>query len=329
MRGRETVNISTPTSRSSVFHSSLCVRKHKFAKKEFNEISLFYCVVPTIRAIFQLKTMAARKEATNFAKSERNISKTDNNIDNARRNEQRYLLLSTTYGLNSSHTKKIHVGLQSTNDGCFAPVVKLTGNYAEGICFDVVAWQQFQANMEHMNLYLNEYQKIKPDPIIIENISINFTTAYGARAVLVTYKENKNYVADDKEGEEESQPPPLKKRKTYAVAIVMQKTTFLGLENIRKCVDAHLMQLVSIVDDVNVTAKYLVNEIELKLPSSYIDHEIIKLTVKGNYQEIERNVQTQINNLTFLDSYFNIVIVELLSLRLNEIIRIILLKRES
>lgn len=288
----------------------------------------------TIRVILQVKTMATRKEVTNFAKSERNreIRKTDNNptidIDNARRHEQRYLLLSTTYGLNSSHTKKIHVGLQSRNNGNFVPVVKLSGNYAEGICFDVNTWRQFQANMEHMNLYLNENLKIKPDPIIIENISINFTTAYGARAVLVAYKENKDHVADGIAEEEEAQPP-LKKRKTYAVAIVMQKTTFLGLEHIRKCVDAHLTQLVSIVDTVDATVRYLINEIELKLPSSYIDREIIKLTIKGNYQEIERNVQTQINNLTFLDVYFDIVFVELLTLRFNEIVRIILLKRES
>ena len=305
-------------------------------KKEFHAVSPFCRVVVTIRVILQVKTMTMRKEVTNFAKSERNrdIRKMDNNdsidIDNARRHEQRYLLLSTTYGLNSSHTKKIHVGLQSKNDGSFVPAVKLSGNYAEGICFDVNTWRQFQANMEHMNLYLNENLKIKPDPIIIENISINFTTAYGARAVLVAYKENKDHVVADKvEEKEEESHPPLKKRKTYAVAIVMQKTTFLGLEHIRKCVDAHLTQLVSIVDTVDVTARYLINEIELKLPSSYIDREIIKLTIKGNYQEIERNVQTQISNLTFLDVYFNIVFVELLTLRFNEILRIILLKRES
>lgn len=282
--------------------------------------------------------MVTRREVADFAKSDRNrdIRRMANNdgidIDNARRHEQRYLLLSTTYGLNSSHTKKIHVGLQSRNDGSFVPAVKLSGNYAEGICFDANTWRQFQANMEHMNLYLNENLKIKPDPIIIENISIIFTTAYGARAVLVAYKENKDHASEDKaeeEEEEEESQPPLKKRKTYAVAIVMQKTTFLGLEHIRKCVDAHLTQLVSIVDTVDVTARYLINEIELKLPSSYIDREIIKLTIKGNYQEIERNVQTQISNLTFLDVYFNIVFVELLTLRFNEILRIILLKRKS
>lgn len=79
--------------------------------------------------------------------------------------------------------------MQATSDGYFVPVVKLTGNYAEGICFDVNAWREFQSCIEHMNLYLSEEQKSRSDPININNtISINFITAYGARAV--AYKEN-------------------------------------------------------------------------------------------------------------------------------------------
>jgi len=49
---------------------------------------------------------------------------------------QQYLLLSTTYPLNSSHMKKLHIELQFTKEGIFEPIVKLTGNYAEGISFD-------------------------------------------------------------------------------------------------------------------------------------------------------------------------------------------------
>lgn len=61
----------------------------------------------------------------------------------------------------------------------------------------------------------------------------------------------------------------------------MQKATFQGLENIAKCVDAHLSQLISIVDTVNECLKYVINEINVKLSTSYIDSEIIKLTVEG------------------------------------------------
>ncbi|XP_050460120.1 uncharacterized protein LOC126856006 [Cataglyphis hispanica] len=272
------------------------------------------------------KVSSERKKLTDFVKSTHvcDINKSGLKTDFDRRNDQRYLLLSTTYELNASYTKKIHVGLQATSENCFVPIVKLTGNYADGICLDTDTWQQFQISMEQMKQYLCENQKSKPSPIIINNISIGFTTAYGTRAVIVSYKENAGQPANNNETEEQ---PPLKKQKTYSVAIVMQKTTFVGLEDIARCVDAHLARLIPITDTVNECSKYLINEIELKLPSSYVDCEIIKLTIRGNFEEIERDVRTQINNLPFLDVYFNIVFEELLSLGFNEIVRIILLKR--
>lgn len=272
--------------------------------------------------------MASAKKVANFVRTEHVCDVNNIVIDD--RNERNHLLLSTTYGLNSSHTKKIHVGLQATNEGNFAPIVKLTGNYTDGICFDYNTWQQFQQScMEHMKLYLCEEQKTQSSPIIVGNISVNFTSAYGSRAVLVAYKENNaDSSMSNAETEDQAQPPMKKKRKSFNVAVVMQKATFLGLENITKCVNAHLSQLVSIDDIVNSCIKYVITEIELKLPTSYIDCEIIKLTIKGNYQDIKRNVQTQINNLTFLDTYFDIVFVELLTLQLNTISRVILLKRK-
>lgn len=194
--------------------------------------------------------MSAAKKITSFVKSEHvcNIIKTENNdtVKSAGRNEQqqRYLLLSTTYGLNLSHTKKIHVGLQATNEGCYVPIVKLTGNYVEGICFDTVTWHQFQTCMSQMRLYFDENQKTRPSPIIINNISVNFTSAYGSKAVLVSYRENTEHSTDsgrETEEEEEDQTQPLlKKRKTYSVAVVMQRAIFLGLENIAKCVEMRI-----------------------------------------------------------------------------------------
>jgi len=86
-----------------------------------------------------------------------------------------------------------------------------------------------------MNEYLNEDNKLKPNSVTIKNIYICFTTAYGVRSILVMYKENeegyfmKNIVGElrrDKETTDLS--PAAKKRRTYAVANVMQKTTFQG-----------------------------------------------------------------------------------------------------
>lgn len=244
------------------------------------------------------------------------------------KNEQFHMLLTTTYGLNNSHTKRIHVGLQTTSEGVFVPMVKLTGNHAEGIYFNAGIWQQFQENMSLIEEYLGGENKLKLNPVNINNISINFTSAYGAKSILVAYKENEENTSTETNKEEEATNfPPAKKRKTYGVAIVMQKTTFLGLKNVTKCINAHLTHLQTLANNVNDCARYLINEIELNLPKSYIDRDIVKLTLKGNFNDIERNVRMQIPDLIFLDMYFNIIFLELTSLRFNEILNIILSKR--
>ncbi|KAL6254309.1 hypothetical protein P5V15_014358 [Pogonomyrmex californicus] len=241
------------------------------------------------------------------------------------------MMLSITYGLNISHTKRIHVGLQTTNEGIFVPMVKLTGNYAERIYFDADSWQQFLNNMGLIDEYLNANNKSRPDPIIVKNVAINFISSYGSRSILLAYKENEEATMENIEiqhrGTTTDSQPPTKRRKTYTVAIVMQKSTFHDLKNIVKCVDAHLKHLQNVTDNVNKCAQYLIKEIELNLPKSYIDSDIVKLSLKGNYHEIARNVHTQINDLTFLDMYFDIIFVELTSLRFNEILHIIFSNR--
>ena len=64
--------------------------------------------------------MAEGQEIGNL--SAPNNPRVTNNI--TKRNEQ-YLLLSTMYPLNFSHMKKLHIGLQSTNERTFEPNVKL------------------------------------------------------------------------------------------------------------------------------------------------------------------------------------------------------------
>ncbi|XP_071580589.1 uncharacterized protein [Temnothorax nylanderi] len=269
--------------------------------------------------------MASHREGTN--NSEKRMFTRDI-PDKATSTEETSNYISTTYGLNSSHTKRIHMGLQATSEGVFVPLVELTGNYADGVYFDEKSWQQFQENMGLVSEYLNGETKLKPNSISINNISVNFTSAYGARSILLAYKENEeNTSTRTDQRTDEDNCPPTKKRKTYAVAFVMQKPTFLGLKNIAKCIDAHLSHLKSVADNVNDCARYLIKEIELNLSKSYIDEDIVKLTLRGNYNDIERNVRTQITDLTFLDMYFNIVFLELILLRFTEIRRIILSNR--
>ncbi|KYN15953.1 hypothetical protein ALC57_11813 [Trachymyrmex cornetzi] len=74
--------------------------------------------------------------------------------NDVKRNTRFHMLFTTTYDLNNSHTKTIHVGLQRTNEGIFKPFVKLSGNNADGIYFDANSLKQFQDNMGYMNEYL-------------------------------------------------------------------------------------------------------------------------------------------------------------------------------
>ncbi|KYN28627.1 hypothetical protein ALC57_01956 [Trachymyrmex cornetzi] len=142
------------------------------------------------------------------------------------------MLFTTTYGLNNSHTKTIHVGLQRTNEGIFEPLVKLSGNNDDGIYFDADSWKQFQDNMGYMNEYLTSDNRMKTNSIVRKNISISFTTSYGAKSILLAYEEEElrsmeNISGNLRKEEVASDSTPSKKRRTFAVAIVMQKTTFL------------------------------------------------------------------------------------------------------
>ena len=118
----------------------------------------------------------------------------------------------------------------------------------------------------------------------------------------MTRKKDENFPKETSSAEPAQ--PPTKKRKSYSVAIVMQQATFQGMEKKINC--AHVKQLMSIIDNVNECARYLIKEIELLLTNSYIDSEIIKFTFQGNKEDIECCVRTQIKNLTFLETYFNI-----------------------
>jgi len=52
------------------------------------------------------------------------------------REETLDLIWITMYGLNNSCTKTIYIGLQSTNEEIFKPLVKLSGHNADEIYFD-------------------------------------------------------------------------------------------------------------------------------------------------------------------------------------------------
>ncbi|XP_025160386.1 protein farnesyltransferase subunit beta-like [Harpegnathos saltator] len=160
----------------------------------------------------------------------------------------RNMLLCTTYALNNSDTKKMQVGLRTTYDmGPFEPTIRIMGNTSSGILLDLNTWEKFKNVIPSANSYLCGENKNTPTPIIINNISINFTSAYSARAVILSQR---GKMLDEsgpaKKTSEESthlKQPPLKKRKLYTENIIMQKTSFDGLQTVTKCIDTRYEQL--------------------------------------------------------------------------------------
>ncbi|EFN85117.1 hypothetical protein EAI_09586 [Harpegnathos saltator] len=77
----------------------------------------------------------------------------------------------------------MQIRLQTSNDGTiFEPTIKLSGNTSTGIQFDFATWEKFKEYMKHIPDYLHSETKVVPKPIYINDMTIAFTTSYGARA---------------------------------------------------------------------------------------------------------------------------------------------------
>ena len=99
--------------------------------------------------------------------------------------------------------------------------------------------------------------------------------------------------------------------------------------NVLDCVNANLNQLNIVASSANECAKYLVNEILINLPvKGYVESAIIKLVLKVNCRNIQRDVRNQLKDLTFLDAQFEITFAELIALYFEQIANIIQMRQK-
>ena len=127
-------------------------------------------------------------------------------------------------------------------------------------------------------------------------------------------KQDENFPKEALSAQTESTQSP-KKIKFYYVVIVIQQATFQGMSNQMSqyaCKPTLLLTMLT-----TMCARDLIKKIELLLTNSYFDSEIIKLTFRNNKEDIERCVRTQIKNLSFLETYFNILFLEITELKFN------------
>ncbi|EFN77811.1 hypothetical protein EAI_09130 [Harpegnathos saltator] len=183
------------------------------------------------------------------------FKKTSNSFSTKVGNE-RNILLCKTYALNNSDTKRVQVGLRTMFDvGTFEPAIKIMGNTASEILLDLNTWEKFKDIIPSANSYLCWENKDIPALIFINDITISFTSTYAAWAIMVSQREEmageSGPAMKTLEDSTHLKQSLLKKRKLYTENIIMQKTSFDGLEIIVKCIDVRYEYLQSVAALVN------------------------------------------------------------------------------
>ena len=111
----------------------------------------------------------------------------------------------------------------------------------------------------------------------------------------------------------------------------MQEIIFTRMVNIIDCANANLNELNIIASSANKCTKYLINKIQISSSSNSCQelssritirnkNDFAKLKLKANCQDIQNNVHYHSKDLTFLDTYFEIIFFKLIALCFNQII---------
>lgn len=244
---------------------------------------------------------------------------------NSREDALQYLLCSRVYPLNTSCTKKIIIGLAPQKNNDFTCIVKIINQTFFGINFTTAAWQAFKLHFAKINSYFNDEVQsgtAEFDKISFNGITLNFTTSYGTKAILLDKIEEKmtaSYMSMITDECVEYQVS--KKKKAYSPAIVLQKTTFDGIVNIAECIDYAIQANEKIAATVAQCYTNIIDNICKK----FTDNKLLPQTkpyVKQYLHSQKVVIKNTIsNNLdkNFNENYFDVIFSELLALHCNVI----------
>lgn len=196
------------------------------------------------------------------------------------------LLLSTTYALNKSNTKRAIIGL-TYHGGLYRPVVKLSGGGppSKYVTLSVADWEALVDQMSTMDEYLRHsyvstYAEYGiPQKIFLPQHDINFTTAYGARAIAiderpviekpnVTDGGNSSKTISEDSTQQTTQvdgPIPKKKKFENPPGVILQYATFDGLRDVRECIAERLKWLENNSAFVNRLYDTVINFVKEKI----------------------------------------------------------------
>lgn len=268
-----------------------------------------------------------------------NASRVFKSFASAVKKSDKNLLLAATYGLNTSFTKKIAVGLGLRGGEEFEPLIRLSGNTPDGICLGLSAWTALSNALETISDYFDfdvyaDAQWYLDEIELGDDCNIRFTTAHGARAIRFDVQQSSagcmelrrsagcatELVSDEEDGKNREDCTPLLKRpKIYRPSIVMQKTTFDGLKTVFVCVDEQVRRLQRLAASVNQCKKqyveYMVSRIR-RFPSKEPSLHTIAQMTKNEYGLVKESIKQQVDPV-FSEHYLEIVLLELTRLFSN------------
>lgn len=253
------------------------------------------------------------------------------------------LLLSTTYALNASNSKKIVIGLE-WHGGLFRPVVKFIGGNspASVVTLDEDAWEFFTHQQEPIEYYFStetEQMAGRPTTFNINSAQISLTRCYGSKSILISqlpsppvrdvrYEEKFDaQLPDDAARFEVSS---AKKQKTdNPPSIAMQVVTYYGLRDLTRCVDLRMVQLEEhavlvnrVVDQIIEFLKEEVGKkIDAEIKNRLINYSSFKQYFSSKRKEMYNRIFKSLNFFNLSQNIFELIFEEIYAFGLHPIAR--------
>lgn len=228
------------------------------------------------------------------------------------------LILSTTYPLNHSATKKLVIGLQPDMNGHFDPVIKLINREETiGIALDTETWPDIVELIDEIMEYYNGDgfgPLAQPDPAQVGQYKISFTTSYGKKAIGFDRWRKQS----DPEAELLVDGAKNRKKHYHTPPLLMQKQTFEGLIQLVVCVDERIHRLRRYTTDVNKCFDNIVVTLRTKIPDVLPPENLTISSVQEFIRKFAKDLKLSAQNsglsLVFLEHYFDIIYAELTAL---------------
>lgn len=229
------------------------------------------------------------------------------------------VIMSTTYPLNNSGSKKITVGLQPQYNNRFEPVVKLAGNYSHRtVIFNQSEWVGFKTHLTTIRQYFATKQAGPAQTIHLGNYMISFSTSYGMKSITITPANQPMSAERVVWGASVQQGLATpEKRESSLNAIVMQKPSFDGLFNMTTCVDERFRRLQRFSGDVTKCLSDIAMSLHTQIPgqqsTGFTDADAERYILENIYK-FKDATRASCVNPAFVEHYFDIVFFEIASM---------------